>query len=155
SWGGFWGGRICLARTLTIGGNHEDRRCSDPRSSRFHGTSILALAGFPGKWMAGLPSYYFSLNFLPCRSACKSRLIPLRGVRNKGTKAVRVRRTCPGRTRKIYSRKCGRWTRTNQSATASEPVNNGQAAFGARSEFFGRERRFSSAVAPQRSAADR
>ena len=57
----------------------------------------------------------------------------------QGTKVVRVHPTFHGPTRKIYLKKCGKSTRTSRSATASAPANNGQAAFGARSELFGGE----------------
>src|SRR5207248_9646738 len=143
--------RNCLGETVRARESDQDRCGKSIRDQGFHQPSILALAASTGKQGrlkgASLPSYYFSLNFLPCRSACKSRLIPLRGVRSRGTKVVRARPTFRGRTRKICSKKCGRLTPTNPSATASAPVNNGQAASGARSEFFGSERRFSRAPA--------
>src|SRR5205807_10265073 len=64
--------------------------------SRSHWQAVVGSGG------ASLPSDHFSLNFWACRSLCKNRPIPLRGVRSRGTKEVRVHPTSRGRTRKIY-----------------------------------------------------
>src|SRR5438132_1149842 len=99
-------GRRCLGETIRARESDQNRCGKSIRDQGFHQPSILALAASTGKQGrlkgASLPSYHFSLNFLPCRSACKSRLIPLRGVRSRGTKVVRARPTSRGRTAKIY-----------------------------------------------------